>query len=100
MRYKVLKFWTKLDANHPLTATGDFFKKIDCYFCVLQIPHYNTVMNKKIIKADYKIQDCIIFGQIGQGHFFGGKLTIVTFVNLLCLILKYLNFKKNPYREL
>ena len=47
MRYKVLKSWTKLDTNHPLTPTGDFFLKIDCYFCLLQKPHHNTIMIKK-----------------------------------------------------
>ena len=52
--------------------------------------YYNVL--KKIIKVDHKIQGCIIFGQIGQRHFFRGKLTIVTFVNLLCpIILKCLN---------
>ena len=47
MRYKMLKFWAKLDTNYPLTPTGDFFKKIDCYFCLLQISHHNTIMIKK-----------------------------------------------------
>ena len=47
MRYKVLKFWAKLDTNHPLTPTRDFFKKADWYFCLLQIPHHNTAMFKK-----------------------------------------------------
>ena len=89
MRYKVLKFWAKLYKDHPLTPKGDFFKKNDCYFCLLQIPHHNTIMiKKKIIKADHQMQGYIIFGQIGQRHFWrGGKLTIVTFVNILCLII-------------
>ena len=59
--------------------------------------YYNVL--KKIIKVDHKIQGCIIFGQIGQRHFLGGKLIIVTFVNLLCpILLKCLNLKY-PYRE-
>ena len=92
MRYKVLKFWTKLDTNHPVAAIWDFLKKLDCDFCLLQIPNHNTIMIKKIIKVDHKIQGCIIFGQLGQGHFFGGKLAIVTLFSLLCpIILKCLN---------
>ena len=48
---------------------------------------------------DHKIQGCIIVGQIDVRHLFGGKLTIVTFVNLLCpFVLTCLNLK-NPYRE-
>ena len=34
MWYKVLKFWAKLDTNHPLTPTKGFFKKTDWYFCL------------------------------------------------------------------
>ena len=53
-------------------------------------PHHSTTMFKKVINADHKIQGCILFRQIG-GTFFG-KLTIVTFVNLLSpTILKYSN---------
>ena len=33
--------------------------------------HHYTIMFKKIIKVDHKMQGCIIFGQIGLGHFFG-----------------------------
>ena len=48
--------------------------------------YYN---DKKIMKRDHQIQGCIIFGQIGQRHFF-----------FCSIILKCLNLKKkNPYRE-
>ena len=94
MRYKVLKFWTQLNTNYPLTPTWDFFNKISCYFCLLQIAHRNSIMIKKIIKTDQKI-----FFQ-NQNHFLWGKLTIVIFVNLLWpIILKCLNLKKNILTE-
>ena len=38
--------------------------------------------------------------KLARSIFLGGKLTIVTFVNLLCsIILTCLYFKKSPYRE-
>ena len=53
-------------------------------------------MFKKIIKVDQKIQGCIIFGQTGVGQVFLGKLTIVTFVSLLCpIIVKCSNLKNS-----
>ena len=95
MRYKVLQFWAKLDTNYRFTLKkGIFFWKnilmlILTTSCTLS-KYYNV--QKKLIKVDHKIQGCIIFGQIGLGYFFGGKLTIVTFVNLLHpIILKSLN---------
>ena len=45
------------------------------------------------------MQDGINFGQIALRHLFWGKLTKVTFVNLLCpIILKCLNLKKSLQR--
>ena len=92
---KVLQFWAKLDTNYRFTLKkGIFFWKnilmlILTTSCTLS-KYYNV--QKKLIKVDHKIQGCIIFGQIGLGYFFGGKLTIVTFVNLLHpIILKSLN---------
>ena len=71
MRCKVLKFWAKLDTNHLLTPTGDFLKKADCYYCLLQIPHHNNTMFRKIIKVDHKTKGFITSGQIGQSLFLG-----------------------------
>ena len=71
MRYKVLQFWAKSDTNHPFTLKGDFVEKLTDVNFVYFMYHHNTIMFKKIIKVDHKIQDCIIFGQIGLGHFFG-----------------------------
>ena len=50
-----------------------------------------------MIKVDHKIQGCIIFGQFGLWYFFfGGELTIVTFVNLFIVShpTKMFKFKK------
>ena len=88
--------WTQI-IHLPLQAI--FLKKTDCYFCLLK--YLITILQclKKIIKVDHKIQGCMTFGQTGQRHFFRGKLSVITFVNLLCAILiKCLNFK-NRYRE-
>ena len=85
----------KSDAIHPFILKGDSFEKLtDVNFVYFMYPHHNTTMFKKIIKVDQKIQGFIIFGQIGVGHFFG-KLTIITFVSLLCPIVKCSNLK-NP----
>ena len=71
MRYKVLQSWAKSDTNHPFNLKGDFFEKLTDANFVCFMYHHNTIMFKKIIKVDHKIQGCIIFRQIGLEHFFG-----------------------------
>ena len=69
MRYKVLKFWVELDRNHQFTPTVDFLKLI-VIFAYFRYPITILQCLKKIIEVDHKIQDCIIFGQIGLGQLF------------------------------
>ena len=87
--------WTKI-INLPLK--GIFFEKLtDANFAQFMYlsKYYN--LQKKIIKMDHKIQGSMhrFLTNCSRVLFFG-KLTIVTFVNLLFPI----KFKlKNPYRE-
>ena len=68
-----------------------FLKNLLMIILPTSCTHRNTTICKKIIKVDHKIQGCVMFGQIGVGKIFG-KLTIVTFVNLLySIILKCSN---------
>ena len=39
---------SKIGHKSPTYPTGDFFKKIDCYFCLLHILHHNTIMVRKV----------------------------------------------------
>ena len=86
MRYKVLQFWTKLDTNYRLTLKGDFLKKLMLIlstWCTLW-KYYNV--QKKITKMS---QDTRLHHFLTNWRtvYFGRKLTVFTFVNLLCTII-------------
>ena len=91
MRYKVLQFWAKLDTNHPFTRKGDFFEKLTDINLVYFIYPITILQSlKKSLKwiTKYKVRN---FWTNWPTVFFWGKLTIVTFVNLLySIILKSL----------
>ena len=87
MRYQELKFSFSLDgysSNHRFTPTVHFIEKLtDVIFVYFRNPHHNTAMLKKVIEVGYKTQDCIIFEQIGLGHFFWLKIDCNYFFQLL-----------------
>ena len=44
MRYKMLKCWTELEINHPLTLTEDFFKQL--FLSASDTPSKNYTVQK------------------------------------------------------
>ena len=82
MRYKILLFGFKLDTNDLFALAGDFFEKLTdvnfVYFMypitILQCLNYSGSRNTRLHN----------FWTNWPEAFLGGKLTIVTFANLLC----------------
>ena len=83
MRYKVLQFWTKLNTNHPFSFTGDFFERLNYvnYICLM----YPIAIPQCFRKNHYiKSQNTELHNFWRNWPWALTKLTIITFVNLLC----------------
>ena len=95
MRYKVLQFWVKLGTNYRLPLKEFFLKNWLMLILSTSCTYKNTTMfRKKIIKLDlWSSKGCMHrFWTNWPRVFFWGKLSVVTFNNLLCpIILKSLN---------
>ena len=102
MRYKVLQFLVKLDTNYRFTLKRDFSLFLKNWLMLIlstscTLSKYYNVW-KKSLKWITRYKVASFLDKLAWGIFLG-KLTIITFVNLLCpIILKGLNLK-NPYRE-
>ena len=72
MRYKVLQFWGTANINEAFTLKGDFFEKL------------LLILSTSCTSSSYYNQ---FWTNWAREFFFFWKLTIISFVNLLCLII-------------
>ena len=92
MRYKVLKFWAKLDTNHPLTPTREIFVYFRYPITILQCfkkNHWSGSQNTRLHN----------FWTNWPEAFFGGKIDYSYFCQSSVPHHTYIFKLKNPYRE-